>query len=285
MQGTAEALSTVSLFTNAACSGSPAAAGTAAAFASPGFTLPVPDDSATTVSAFVTDENGNPGPCSAARTYTEDSTALPPSLTATDPSSPANSNAPRVQGIAEAGSQVQLFGNSACVGAPIGVGSAAELAGAGIQVPAPDNFNSDFHGKIVDVAGNTSACGAGLAYTEDSTALPPTLDAIQPDGPANNNAPKVKGSAEAGSQVQLFGNSACSGAPIGAGTAADLAGAGIALAVPDNATTSVFGRIVDTAGNDVRLRPGAAIHRGLQGPGERRSRPRRRRRPPSARRS
>jgi hypothetical protein len=176
IKGSAEALSTVDLYTNASCSGAPAASGTAAAFGSPGLGVSVPDDSSTSFYATATDSNNNTGACSPVPfAYVEDSTALPPMLTAVDPAGPANNNGPRVKGSAEAGSTVQLFTNSVCFGAPA-VGSAAELAGAGIAVPVPDNFTTTIYGKITDAAGNVSGCSpTGVSYVEDSNAPNTTI--------------------------------------------------------------------------------------------------------------
>src|SRR5207247_396995 len=76
ISGTAEAGSTVKRYTTAACTGAPAATGTAAAFASPGLTVGVSDDSATTFKATATDAAGNVSGCSTSSvTYVEDSTA------------------------------------------------------------------------------------------------------------------------------------------------------------------------------------------------------------------
>ena len=78
IRGSADPGSTVRLYTTADCSGSPAATGTAAEFASPGIAVSVADDSSTTFHATATDTAGNASVCSSdSRTYVEDST--PPS--------------------------------------------------------------------------------------------------------------------------------------------------------------------------------------------------------------
>src|SRR5207249_2450641 len=71
--GTAESGSTVKLYTTSDCSGTPAANGSAASFASPGFTVSVADNSSTTFKATATDAANNTSPCSAGFTYVEDS--------------------------------------------------------------------------------------------------------------------------------------------------------------------------------------------------------------------
>ena len=73
MKGTAEAGSTVKLYTTAGCTGSPAATGTAAAFGSPGLTASVVVGTTTTFKATATDAAGNTSGCSSSSlTFTSD---------------------------------------------------------------------------------------------------------------------------------------------------------------------------------------------------------------------
>src|SRR4051794_19573291 len=62
--GSAEAGSTVKIYPTAACTGSPAATGTAANFSSPGLTVSVLDNTSTTFKATATDAAGNVSGCS-----------------------------------------------------------------------------------------------------------------------------------------------------------------------------------------------------------------------------
>ena len=75
MTGTAEAGSTVNLYTNSSCTSAVAGTGTAAAFASPGLSVAVADNTSTTYYATATDAAGNVSLCSSGITYVEDSTA------------------------------------------------------------------------------------------------------------------------------------------------------------------------------------------------------------------
>lgn len=79
--GTAEAGSTVRVYTTADCSGTAAASGAAATFAQPGLEVTVADDSTTTFRATAADAAGNVSACSAPVTYVEDSA---PPVTADD---------------------------------------------------------------------------------------------------------------------------------------------------------------------------------------------------------
>jgi hypothetical protein len=72
VKGTAEAGSTVRLYPNTSCTGTPVT-GTAAAFASPGLTATVTVGTTTTFKATVTDASGNTSACSSSsQTYTSD---------------------------------------------------------------------------------------------------------------------------------------------------------------------------------------------------------------------
>jgi hypothetical protein len=78
---------------------------------------------------------------------------------------------------------------------------------------------------------------------------PPALAAIDPPGPANDNSPRVKGSAAPDSTIDVFTSANCTGAPaVNDAPASDLNGAGISVPVPDNATTALSA----TAGGDGR---------------------------------
>jgi subtilisin family serine protease len=194
VKGSAEAGSTVTLYTNAVCTGSPATTGPAAEFASPGLTVPVPDNSTTILRATATDAAGNTSTCSPGLTYTEDSAApTAPSVTDTDPDSPANDNTPEVKGSAETGSTVRLYTNAACSGSPAAVGTAATFASPGLTVPVADNSTTTFRATATDAAGNTSACSEGLSYTEESSVPPPPTEPTpSPDGSTLESPPEPR---------------------------------------------------------------------------------------------
>jgi hypothetical protein len=265
VKGTAQASSTVRLYKAPTTTGCTAAnlvaTGTAAAFASPGFQATVPDNSTTRFRATATDKAGNVSPCSgSSRLYVEDSTAPPaPSLTATDPPSPANNNLPKVKGTAQAGSTVRIYKAATtadCTPANLAAtGTAAELASPGIEASVPDNSTTRFRAIASDAAGNASPCTAtARIYVEDSIAPPPPqLTATDPPSPANNNSPKIKGTAQGGSTVRLYKaptTADCSPGNLAAtGSAAAFASPGLAVSVPDNSTTRFRGTASDPAGN------------------------------------
>ena len=251
LKGTAEAGSTVELYTSSDCTGSPAAAGTAAAFAAPGLTVTVASDSSTSIRATATDAAGNASGCSGAFTYVEDSTTpAAPAITDSDPDSPANDNSPELKGTAEALSTVRVYGTSDCSGTPAATGTAAAFAAPGLTVTVPNDSSTALRATATDAVGHTSACSSAFDYVEDSTAPgAPTLTDTDPDSPANDNSPAIKGTAAAGSTVRVYTTSDCSGAPAATGSAAALASPGLAAAVADDSTTTFRATATDSAGN------------------------------------
>jgi subtilisin family serine protease len=95
-----------------------------------------------------------------------------PTLSGTVPDSGADDNHPRIVGSAEAGSTVTLFQSLGCGGSPVAVGTAAQLAGAGIEVTVQDNSITFFSASATDAARNKSACSAATSYLEDT---PPVI--------------------------------------------------------------------------------------------------------------
>jgi subtilisin family serine protease len=73
----------------------------------------------------------------------------------------------------------------------------------------------------------------------DTVAPPAPALGINPPSPADNNQPRLIGSAQRGTRVDVYANATCSGAPVASGGAAELAGSGIAVTVGDD-TESEF---------------------------------------------
>jgi hypothetical protein len=251
VKGMAESGATVRLYTTPTCTGTPIATGTAAAFATPGLTATVASNTTTNFRATATDAAGNTSACSAPLSYVEDSIAPPtPSVTDSDPDSPANDNQPEVKGTAAAGTTVQLYTNATCAGVPVATGTAAAFAIPGLTVTVPDNTTSSFRVTATDAAGNVSGCSAPLVYVEDST-LPgiPTLTDADPNSPSSDNRPEIKGSAQSGTTVRLYTNAACTGTPVATGTASMFASPGLTVTVADDTTTSFYATATNAAGN------------------------------------
>jgi hypothetical protein len=67
----------------------------------------------------------------------------------------------------------------------------------------------------------------------------PVITDTDPDSPAADNAPEVKGTAVAGSTVKIYSTLDCSGAPLASGSAAQFASPGITTPVPSDTTTNL----------------------------------------------
>ncbi|HSC20589.1 MAG TPA: glycosyl hydrolase [Solirubrobacterales bacterium] len=252
VKGTADTGSTVQLFTNSSCTGSPAASGSAATFASPGIAASVADNTTTTFYANATNSYGT-SPCSTTSvTYVEDSAApAAPTVSSTSPASPANNNAPKVLGSAESGSTVKLYTNSTCTSALAATGTAAAFVSPGIGASVADNTTTTFYATATDAAGNVSPCSStSVTYVEDSSPpAVPTVSSTNPASGSNNNEPKVIGSAEAGSTVKLYTNGTCTSSVAASGSASSFASPGITASVGDNTTTTFYATATDAAGN------------------------------------
>jgi hypothetical protein len=114
--------------------------------------------------------------------------------------------------------------------------------------PLP-NGPATFSVKAIDAPGNESAA-VSRSFTVDTQPPPaPQITDTDPDSPANNNSPKVKGSAEPLSRVRLYKTAGCTGTALAQGWAGQFAAPGISVSVADNTTTAFRARAIDRAGN------------------------------------
>ncbi|HWA54278.1 MAG TPA: S8 family serine peptidase [Solirubrobacterales bacterium] len=177
LKGSAQAGSSVEIYANPDCSGSPVASGSAAQLAGAGIAVTVADESVTEFSATATDLVPLTSVCSAPISYVEDSDLVAPAapqLTGTDPASPNASGTPRILGTAEAGSTVTVYAGQACEGSPLTAASAAKLEAPGIAVEVPEGVTADFSATATDASDNTSACSEPISYSR--------LKATEPGG-------------------------------------------------------------------------------------------------------
>ena len=100
-------------------------------------------------------------------------------------------------------------------------------------VPADTNDAVDIFGRERDVSPPPAA---------------PSVTGVAPASGANDNSPKITGTAAAGTTVRLYDNAACSGTALATGTAAEFAAPGLVIAVADNSTTTVFATATNADG-------------------------------------
>jgi Bacterial Ig domain/Glycine rich protein len=250
ISGTAEAASTVKVYTASSCTGTPVATDTAANFASPGITLSVADDSTTAFYVTATDAAGNHSTCSGPTTYIEDSSSPKPTGVTLTPAGPANNTRPKITGTVEAGATVSVYATTDCSSPLVASGTAASFASPGLVLAVTDDSTTTFSVQATDAVGNVSPCSSAVTYVEDSTPpVKPTGLVTSPASPTNSTAPNVIGSAESGSTVRIYTTSDCSGIAAGTGSAAVFASPGIRVGVAANATTTFHATATDQAGN------------------------------------
>lgn len=175
-----------------------------------------------------------------------------PTLSATSPASPSKNNQPRLIGSAQRGTEVKVYDNATCSGSPVAEGSAAQLAKAGIAVTVEDTSTTEFSVRATDLAPHTSACSASISYTENTDlAAPaaPQLTGTDPASPGTSGAPRILGTAEAGSTVRVYAGADCTGSLVATGTAAGLAAPGILVGVAEGVTAVFSANATDASAN------------------------------------
>jgi glucose/arabinose dehydrogenase len=68
----------------------------------------------------------------------------------------------------------------------------------------------------------------------------PQITDTDPDSPADDNAPEVKGSAPAGSTVRIHDDPSCGGTPLATGSAAAFESPGLTISVADDTSTDLY---------------------------------------------
>jgi hypothetical protein len=250
LRGGASSSLTISIYTDANCTGTPVAAGTGDQLEGAGIAVVVAPDSTTIFYATATDGALSVSPCSnPGLTYQQVTSGPgPPTPTSVSPASPANDNTPRVTGSSPPGTTVRLFNGPTCTGTLLGSGSAAQFAAGGILVSLPNDTTTTIYASA-SLAGVNSICSANsVTYREDSTAPRAPELTLLPRARANDNNPRLTGSAPGATAVRIHDNSKCNGSPLASGTPADLA-AGFPFEVADNSTTEFFAIANDAAGN------------------------------------
>src|SRR5204863_2159038 len=140
--------------------------------------------------------------------------------------------------------------DEACLTQAVAIGSAADFASPGIVVQVAENSSTTIWATASDEL-STSTCSTTFATYVQRPAPPdpPVFTGSDPDSPANDNVPFIKGSALAGSIVRLYTNASCAGPRAVEGTAAAFASPGIQISVLNDATTTIYGTLTSAAGS------------------------------------
>jgi subtilisin family serine protease len=119
----------------------------------------------------------------------------------------------------------------------------ALLAGA---EPVPALAGKTVTGGRLDIpAAMVALAGPG----DEQAPEPPLLTSTDPVSPASEAHPRILGSAEPGSNVDIFEGSACNGSPRAGGGAAELESPGFVVFVPDGLTRQFSATATDVAEN------------------------------------
>ncbi|HVY96335.1 MAG TPA: S8 family serine peptidase [Solirubrobacterales bacterium] len=97
------------------------------------------------------------------------------------------------------------------------------------------------------VTGGRLDAAAALDLFDAVPPPPPTLAATSPSSPSKDPQPRLLGSAQRGTSVDVYANATCAGTPVATATAAQLAGPGVAVAVASDAVTQLSARATDLA--------------------------------------
>jgi len=192
----------------------------------------------------------------------------PPILTGTNPASPGASLSPRVQGLVEesetkaAGpgigfpegpiardfepnNTVRLYTVANCAGPVVGEDTVATLQGLGVLVDSPVTPDSvtTFYATQSNETETSECSPQGLPYRQVSTPPgTPVLESVNPASPANQNFPRLLGSADPDATVSIYASPDCSGAIAASGSGAQFGSGGIQAIVADNSETAFSAR-------------------------------------------
>jgi len=161
-----------------------------------------------------------------------------------------NTLTPTVSGTTDADTTVEVFTDAACAGARVGLGLVLADGTFSATVSVQAESTTTFFVHAVSAAGLASNCVEAGSYTHDG--LPPadpTLTNSLPASPSNSTALSLNGSTEASASLLFFFGTGCDGLPVFATDAAGDGSYTAILDVPDNATTVVWARATDAAGN------------------------------------
>jgi hypothetical protein len=103
-----------------------------------------------------------------------------PVITSSTPSSPANDNAPVLNGTADPGSVINVYTDNSCQTAVAGPVTADVNGAFQVPVSAPADTPTSFYAQATDSTQATSPCSNAFVYVEDSTPPDTAIDSAPP---------------------------------------------------------------------------------------------------------
>lgn len=213
----------------------------------------------TPIYAKTFDAVGNPSDCTFMLDYDySNMPATAPTFVQTTPISPSRfSTTPLVLGwAAPTIVRVDLFNDTSC-SVQIATGSKSAFTITGIPITVQSRFTTGIYAQTFDIYTNTSACTLLTSYMHEDRAPPsPTFGSTVPVSPNNQSGtPNIIGSAPSNpasqltvSGISIYNSPSCT-TRLGTGTAAVFATTGIAVTVPQDTSTPLYGRSTDAANN------------------------------------
>ncbi|MFO0751305.1 MAG: hypothetical protein U1F43_37405 [Myxococcota bacterium] len=223
--------------------------------------LAIPLNATVAIRAQSVDAAGNASACTLLASYTQDSALPAPPATHPEPfapASPAPSATPLLAACTTGSVPVEVYAQNGCAGSIVATLASAkndDRCGSGrsvsAAVPAASAQTTRFYGQTRSATGVPSACTFLGADTQDSVApAAPLLAAGKPapPSPSREVAPRYEGTAEVGARVTLHAFATCLDAPLAA-TRADQGSWARNPTLAANATTTIFAKATDAAGN------------------------------------
>jgi hypothetical protein len=100
-----------------------------------------------------------------------------------------------------------------------------------------------------------------FSITVDSTSpAAPTGLGSTPTSPSPDQTPQITGIAEAGSTVRLYGDSGCTGAPLGSGSATAFAAPGLQISIAADSATTIHATATDVLGRTSPCSPSGTTY-------------------------
>ena len=281
----------IKIYTDENCAGSVAAEGTALQLEGAGIQVMAGEGIETIFYASQSDPSdlGNPSDCSTGIGYRHVTDPPPaPTFGSVVPPSGANDNFPRLIGEADPDATVNVYTAPDCSGEPVASGTGDDFGDNGLQLtaPVPDNSVTTFYAEA-NLAGLSSGCSeVGITYeevtppeeeppveeppVEEPTPPDPVIPDVPgnppapklrtiPEGRANDNTPRVTGSAPGAVTVKVYGNAGCKGSLLAQGSAAEFV-AGLNAQVVDDTTVTFYGVTVDSGGDKSRCSSEPAVY-------------------------